>query len=130
MEQLILIVHVLAALAIIGLIMIQQGKGADVGASFGSGASQTVFGSEGSGNVLTKATTMLAILFFATSLGLAWVAKTKVENSGAVDAFIPALVESAEIPDLSAAQSEIPAELEIPESVVPQELEIPAPERK
>ncbi len=54
MEQIILIVHLLVALAITGLIMLQQGKGADMGASFGAGASQTLFGSDGSGNVLTK----------------------------------------------------------------------------
>ncbi|HAN27743.1 MAG TPA: preprotein translocase subunit SecG, partial [Haliea salexigens] len=59
MEQIILIVHLLIALAIIGLIMLQQGKGADVGASFGAGASQTLFGSAGSSNVLTKSTAWL-----------------------------------------------------------------------
>lgn len=74
MEQIILIVHLLVALAIIGLIMLQQGKGADMGASFGAGASQTLFGSDGSGNVLTRATGWLAALFFATSFGLALVA--------------------------------------------------------
>ena len=63
MEQIILVVHVLAALAIIGLILVQQGKGADMGASFGAGASQTLFGSDGSGNVLTRATAILATVF-------------------------------------------------------------------
>ena len=67
MEQIVLIVHLLVALAIIGLIMLQQGKGADMGASFGAGASQTLFGSDGSGNVLTRATSWLAALFFASS---------------------------------------------------------------
>ena len=56
MEQIVLIVHLLLALAIIGLIMLQQGKGADMGASFGAGASQTLLGSTGSANVLTRAT--------------------------------------------------------------------------
>jgi len=74
MEQIILVVHLLVALTIIGLIMLQQGKGADMGASFGAGASQTLFGSDGSGNVLTKATAWLVALFFATSFGLALVA--------------------------------------------------------
>ena len=74
MEQLILAAHLLVALAIIGLIMLQQGKGADMGASFGAGASQTLFGTDGSGNVLTRATTWLVALFFATSFGLALVA--------------------------------------------------------
>ena len=59
MEQIIIISHLLVALAIIGLIMLQQGKGADMGASFGAGASQTLFGSDGSGNVLTRATAWL-----------------------------------------------------------------------
>ena len=63
MEQMILILHVLAALAIIGLILIQQGKGADMGASFGAGASQTLFGSSGGGNVLTASTSWLVALF-------------------------------------------------------------------
>jgi preprotein translocase subunit SecG len=76
-EQLILVVHLLVALSIIGLIMLQQGKGADMGASFGAGASQTLFGSGGSGNVLTRATAWMVALFFATSFGLAVIAKDK-----------------------------------------------------
>ncbi len=74
MNQVILVVHLLVALAIIGLILLQRGKGADVGASFGGGASQTVFGSSGGGNVLTSATGWLSALFFATSFGLAMIA--------------------------------------------------------
>ena len=71
MEQIILAVHLVIALAIIGLIMLQQGKGADMGASFGAGGSQTLFGSDGGGSVLTKATAWLVVLFFASSFGLA-----------------------------------------------------------
>ena len=74
MNQVILVVHLLVALAIIGLILLQRGKGADVGASLGGGASQTVFGSSGGGNVLTSATGWLSALFFATSFGLAMIA--------------------------------------------------------
>lgn len=73
-NQVILVVHLLVALAIIGLILLQRGKGADVGASFGGGASQTVFGSSGGGNVLTSATGWLSAVFFATSFGLAMIA--------------------------------------------------------
>lgn len=91
MEQVILILHVLAALAIVGLIMLQQGKGADMGASFGAGASQTLFGSQGGGNALTKATALLVALFFATSFGLAVVAKNKSQAVGVID--LPAAVE-------------------------------------
>ena len=87
MEKLVLIVHVLTALAIIGLILLQQGKGADMGASFGSGASQTVFGSEGGGNFFTRMTAILATVFFITSFGLAIIAKDTA--SVAVDSGIP-----------------------------------------
>jgi preprotein translocase subunit SecG len=67
-----LIIQILVALGIIGLVLIQHGKGADAGAAFGGGASGTVFGSRGSGNFLTKLTTVLAVVFFANSLMLAW----------------------------------------------------------
>jgi preprotein translocase subunit SecG len=115
MEQLILIVHVLAALGIIGLILLQQGKGADMGASFGAGGSQTLFGSGGGGNVLTRGTAMLATLFFATSFGLAIVAKDKAGQLGAVDVLAPAAVESREFPDISEQPDGIPASLDAPE---------------
>lgn len=74
MEQIVLVVHLAVSLAIIGLIMIQQGKGADMGASFGAGASQTLFGSGGSGNVLSRTTAWVVAIFFATSFGLAVIA--------------------------------------------------------
>ncbi len=68
MYQFILIIHVLIAITVIGLVLIQHGKGADIGASFGSGASTTVFGSQGTGSFLFKLTGGLALTFFATSL--------------------------------------------------------------
>jgi preprotein translocase subunit SecG len=104
MEQIILVVHLLVALAIIGLIMLQQGKGADMGASFGSGASQTLFGSDGSGNVLTKATAWLVALFFASSFGLALLANQKSVAVSELDLEIPAAVEAGQ----SAASGELP----------------------
>ncbi|MBQ0720733.1 MAG: preprotein translocase subunit SecG [Gammaproteobacteria bacterium] len=81
MEKVILVVHLLTAFAIIGMILLQQGKGADAGASFGSGASQTLFGSAGTWNFFSKTTAILATLFFATSFGLAVIAK----NSAGID---------------------------------------------
>lgn len=108
MEQIVLIVHVLVALAIIGLIMIQQGKGADMGASFGAGASQTLFGSGGGGNVLTSSTSWLVTLFFATSFGLAVIAKDKSLTAGDVDLPAPAVIESFEMP-AGINESDIPA---------------------
>ena len=86
-EQIVIILHLFIAIAVIGLILIQQGKGADAGASFGSGASQTIFGSQGSGNFLTKTTSWLAFPFFATSFGLAIIAKDKA--GALVDVDIP-----------------------------------------
>jgi preprotein translocase subunit SecG len=74
-ESLILVVHIVVALGMIGLILLQQGKGAEAGASFGAGASNTVFGASGSANFLTKSTAFLTTIFFLTSLSLAYLAK-------------------------------------------------------
>jgi len=90
MESIILIGHIVVAIVIIGLVLIQQGKGADAGASFG-GASQTVFGSAGSGNFLTRSTSALAVVFFITSFALAYFAKEKA--TGLVDEGLPTLQE-------------------------------------
>lgn len=68
MYELLMILYVLVSAAIIGLVLLQHGKGADMGASFGAGASATIFGSAGKGNFMTKSTTILAIVFFALSL--------------------------------------------------------------
>ncbi len=72
MKELILVVHVLAAVTLVALVLIQHGKGADMGAAFGSGASQTLFGSRGSANFLTRTTAVLATIFFITSLSLVY----------------------------------------------------------
>lgn len=68
MYQLILIFHVLVAISIVGLVLLQHGKGADIGAGFGSGASNTVFGSQGTGGFMFKLTGGLVLVFFSTSL--------------------------------------------------------------
>ena len=113
-DQIILIVHLLGALAIIGLILLQQGKGADMGASFGAGASQTLFGSTGSGNVLTKATAWLSVLFFATSFGLALLANQRSAPVDDLGIEIPPvvqeqLVEPALDSDLPVVEDTAPA---------------------
>jgi preprotein translocase subunit SecG len=77
METIIIVVHVIVAVVIVGLVLLQHGKGADAGASFGAGASQTVFGASGSGNFLVQATTIAATIFFVTSLSLAIFAKSQ-----------------------------------------------------
>jgi preprotein translocase subunit SecG len=125
MEKLVLVVHILTALGIIGLILLQQGKGAEAGASFGAGASQTVFGSQGSGNFFSRLTAILATVFFATSFGLAVLASR--DSAPELDGIpqVPAAVETRD-------QDEVPAviESEIPEvqEAAPAEGELPAAE--
>ena len=77
METLILVLHVLAALCVIGLVLLQHGKGADMGAAFGSGSAGSLFGSSGSANFLSRTTAVLAAVFFLTSLGLTYVSSHK-----------------------------------------------------
>jgi preprotein translocase subunit SecG len=79
-HMVILVIHVFLAVAIIGLVLLQRGKGADAGAGFGSGASGTVFGARGSATALSKATAVLATLFFVTSLALAFLGGKRVEQ--------------------------------------------------
>ncbi|MDP1603634.1 MAG: preprotein translocase subunit SecG [Legionella sp.] len=81
MYQLILMVHVVVALILIGLVLIQHGKGADIGASFGSGASSTVFGSQGTGGFLFKLTGGLALTFFVTSLSLSYLVSMQYQRA-------------------------------------------------
>ena len=112
MEQFILAAHLLIALAIIGLIMLQQGKGAEMGASFGAGGSQTLFGSSGSGNVLTKATAWLVVLFFATSFSLALLVSKRSVVADELDLMIPAAAvetKAAAVEDLPALDNTPPA---------------------
>jgi preprotein translocase subunit SecG len=71
METIVTVVHFITAILIIALVLMQQGKGAEMGASFGGGSSNTVFGSTGGGSLFGKVTTVIAVVFFATSLGLA-----------------------------------------------------------
>ncbi|MGB4498457.1 MAG: preprotein translocase subunit SecG [Methylococcaceae bacterium] len=71
MYQVIIVIHVLLGLGVIGLVLMQQGKGADAGAAFGTGSSGSVFGAQGAASFLSRSTAILATLFFTTSLGLA-----------------------------------------------------------
>ena len=80
----VLVVHVLVALGIIGLVLLQHGKGAEMGAGFGAGASGSLFGASGSANFLSRTTAILAAIFFVTSLGLAFLAVQKPRASGGV----------------------------------------------
>jgi preprotein translocase subunit SecG len=114
---LVLVVHVLAALGVIGLVLLQHGKGADVGAAFGSGASGSLFGATGSANFLSRTTAILAAVFFLSSLGLAYLANAKPKTGGSVmDAGSPPAAgapkspaaEPSKAPDPAAKGSDVP----------------------
>jgi preprotein translocase subunit SecG len=131
METLIIVVHVLIALAIIGLILIQQGKGADMGASFGGGASQTLFGSRGTGNALTRATAIFTTLFFATSFALAVLAKNQSERAG--DIGVPTSVEvPTDVPVPADVPRDVPVDVpaDVPVDAAPKAVDgVPAVEQ-
>jgi preprotein translocase subunit SecG len=125
MEKLVLIIHSLAALVIIGLVLLQQGKGAAAGASFGAGASQTVFGSEGSGNFFTRATWTIAFVFFATSFGLAVIAKN--QSQVATQGLVAPAVQQAPVSDVPAT-SATPAESDVPAAAPATTTDVPSAE--
>lgn len=85
MLTVLLAIHIIVAIVMVGFILIQHGKGADAGASFGSGAAGTVFGAAGSANFLTRTTAVLAAIFFMTSLALAHFAQKQAEDQLRLD---------------------------------------------
>jgi preprotein translocase subunit SecG len=121
MQQILLIVLLVVAIALIGVILLQQGKGAGMGASFGAGASGTVFGAPGSANVLTRITAVLAIIFFSVALALGYLADDT------------SVVESKDIFDKAAEEVVAPVESDIPAEAVETkqqiESDIPAEEK-
>ena len=82
MGAVILILHIVAAVGIVALVLLQHGKGADVGAAFGTGSAGSVFGSSGSANFLSRATAILALVFFLTSLGLTYMSSRSTDTGG------------------------------------------------
>lgn len=98
LETVIVVLHLLGAIGVVALVLLQQGKGADAGASFGSGASATVFGSQGSSTFLSRVTAILATAFFITSMGLAFFAKEKADGLTEVGLPDPAVMEVQEKP--------------------------------
>ena len=114
--NLVLIVQLLSALLIIGLVLVQHGKGADMGASFGSGASGSLFGATGSANFLSRTTAVVATLFFGCTLGLAFIANgrtnTPADNAlerAPITAPAPAASGAAAIPGAATAPAALPA---------------------
>jgi preprotein translocase subunit SecG len=89
LETLIWVVHVLSAITVIVLVLLQHGKGADMGAAFGSGSSGSLFGASGSANFLSRMTGALAAVFFITSLGLTYLSSHRTESGGVMDKALP-----------------------------------------
>ena len=119
LQTLLFVLQVLVALALIGFILMQQGKGANAGAAFGSGASATVFGSQGTSNFLTKATTWLAFVFLANSLALAYIATEQIRSDTSLiqgGSFTEILEQQNEVPISEEVISEIP---ENPDNEIP-----------
>lgn len=117
MQLFLTVSHLLLALGLIGLILIQHGKGADAGAAFGSGASGTVFGSRGSASFLTRTTAIMATLFFLTSMALAYFAAQVGEPAG--------LMSEVEQPVGDQPLLPLPAEVASPESAAEEEAVMP-----
>lgn len=106
MDLVVLILHVIAAAGIIGLVLVQHGKGADVGAAFGTGSAGSVFGSAGSANFLSRMTAGLALVFFVTSIGLSFLSNKRTGGKG-VMANQPASAQPAA--DKPKGASDVPA---------------------
>lgn len=116
MFNFLLVIDVIVSITLIGLILVQHGKGADVGAAFGSGASQTVFGSQGSASFLTRSTAILALAFFLISLALAYLTGQTQRGSNVADSMpaeqsAPPNALPAAVPDLPAQSTTAPADV-------------------
>jgi preprotein translocase subunit SecG len=142
MQTILVVFHLFLAVGLIGLILIQHGKGADMGAAFGSGASGTVFGSKGSASFLTRLTAGLATLFFITSMVMAYYATQRDDGSVVLDALqqpaaaveeaqappqtdLPPMPASSDVPATSVEESQETAVPVVPETAV---TDVPAPE--
>jgi len=134
MESVLVIVHLFLAIGLVGLILIQHGKGADMGAAFGAGASSTVFGSRGASNFLSRTTGVLAALFFITSLTLAYFAMRSDEPETLMEQVPPPAAVESMLPDVpSVPEADVPSVPEadvpsVPEVVVPSVPEVVVPE--
>ena len=109
METLVWVVHVLTALVLVGLVLMQHGKGADMGAAFGTGSAGSLFGSSGSANFLSRSTAVAATLFFITSLSLTYIYSHPADKLGVMDRVNPAAIQQA-APAVPPAPAAAPAD--------------------
>lgn len=121
MYTILVVVQVVSALAVIGLVLVQHGKGADAGAAFGSGSSGTVFGARGSANFMTRATGVSATIFFLVSLSLAYVVQGRKTADSVVEKVAPAVsvpvipADAADLPAANAAPAAVEEAPKVPE---------------
>jgi preprotein translocase subunit SecG len=97
MKDIILVIDVLSAVGLIALVLLQRGKGADMGAAFGAGASQTLFGARGSANFLSRTTAILATVFFLSNMALAWMATRETKEAASVTRSVTETVPAAPV---------------------------------
>ena len=112
MYEILLVVYLVVALALVGMVLIQQGKGADMGSSFGAGASATVFCSSGAGNFMTKTTTILATIFFVLSIVLGNLTAGQIKSGDQWD-------------DLSQEETVVPVSVDAPKAETKEETHVP-----
>jgi len=131
MQSIALIIHVALAIAVIGLVLIQHGKGADAGAAFGSGASSTVFGARGAASFMTRLTTMLAGCFFVTSIFLFYLAANRDGGVGSVTDSLPGIeAPAADLPSIEVDADSASDDADLPaatDSEAASDADLPAP---
>ena len=111
MENLVTVIHVLAAAGVIGLVLLQHGKGADMGAAFGSGTSGSLFGVSGASNFMSRATAICVAVFFTTSLTLAYMSGHRADHVSVVKTITTLQYQKAAVPAVTPA----PASKEVPQ---------------
>jgi preprotein translocase subunit SecG len=110
MESIVLVLHVLTAIAVCGFVLLQHGKGADMGAAFGSGSSGSLFGASGSANFLSRTTAILATVFFVTSIGLTYLGTLHGKPQGLMERSIPTQKAAPALPKVD----DVPHPAEVP----------------
>ncbi len=118
METIVWSIHVVAAIVMIVLVLLQQGKGADMGAAFGSGSAGSVFGASGSANFMSRTTALIATVFFCTSLGLTYISTNRTEDAGVMSR-MGEMIESSDTPSLPATEDNV-EQAEEPISEIPE----------
>ncbi len=126
MSTLIIIVHIIVAVALILIVLLQTGKGADMGAAFGGGSSQTLFGSTGASTFLSRLTTGAAIVFMLTSLTLAYVSSHRSSRSVMTEMTPPATEQAGQaLPGVPPQEGQVPSETPVQAEGVPVEAQLP-----